>query len=513
MFNIIEIMGSKFAWSVAYLGLFPAALILGWPPYLWGVLLIGLGGLLFGIVYVQITAPMPRSGADYVIPSRLMGPFWGWINSWMIVWGVTPLWGFVAWVTVRNIKQFIDILRIGGVVDVDASWLLSTPNTLWLGSAIIIGATLMTMLPARRFYRVISVVGIVSILGLFIMGLGIAVASQAAVAHNMKTLMGVSPSDVAATAVKDGFDANGALSFESVAGMAGYIWFAMYGFQSSASISGELRGNVKKSLLVSILGSLLFFMFFSFLFITFTLSQFGYNLVVGWSYLFWNARADAPLGLPPINALLATLAAPNLWPVWLIAGLAAILGVWAVLPVNMVYVSRLELSWGIDRMLPESVSAVDSRFGQPLKLLMIQGTIALLFFYLLILEPEFSPVNLTLWYTLMVMPASVFPAISALLLPRRRPELQKAVPWRKWLVPNSILWLILIIPFYLIAGIIGSVWPITAELSIWEFAFSTGMIATFLTVVIGIAVYQIMRRYNLRHGIDVNTIFQRIPPE
>jgi amino acid transporter len=165
-------------------------------------------------------------------------------------------------------------------------------------------------------------------------------------------------------------------------------------------------------------------------------------------------------------------------------------------------------------MIPESLSQVDSRFGQPLRLLAIEGSFALVFFFVLILAPYFSPVNYTWWYTLMVMPAYIFPAISALLLPKRRPELMQAVPWRRWLTPVSILWLAVVIPFYSIAFLIGiSGLPLTSGVSLWEYAISTGVIATTVTIGIGIMVYYIIRAYNLRRGIDLNQIFQRIPPE
>jgi len=513
LFNISNIMGSKFAWSVAYLGLFPAGLIMGWSPYLWGVLLFGLANYIIGILYIQITTPMPRSGADYVIPARLMGPFWGWINSWMILWSWTPVWSWMAWVTIRNIKQLVDILRIAGVTTASVPWLLDTPTAAWLGSVILIAGMLIVMMPPRRYYRIIAALGILSIISLLIIAFGTAVVSQSALAQNMKALMGVSPSELIATAVKDGYDPAGRFDMTTAAGMAGYILFVIGGYQYSASISGELRGDVKKSLTISILGSLTFFMIFSLIFIWFVLAQFGYDFSVGWSYLFWSARSDAPLSLPPINALLTTIAAPSLWPLWLIAAVAAIIGVWLVIPASMLYINRLALAWGIDRLTPKSLSDVHPKFRQPMKLVILEGIIAVIFYLLLVFAPDFNPVNYAWWNTLMFMPSYLFPAICALLLPRRRPDLLKAVPWRSWLAPLAVLWLVIIVPFYIFAGVIGSVPPMAPGLSVWEYAISTGLTATAVTIIIGIIIYLIVRSYNLRRGIDFNQIFKLIPPE
>jgi amino acid transporter len=512
-FNIANIMGSKFAWSVAYLGLFPAGLILGWSPYLMGVLLFGLASYVLAIIYVQITTPMPRSGADYVIPARLMGPFWGWINSWMIVWSWTPVWSWMAWVTTRNIKQMVDILRIAGVTTASIPWILDSPNSIIVGCAAILIGMVTVMMPPRRYYRLIAALGIISIASLVIVALGTAGVSQQAFAQNMKTLVGTSPSDLVATAVKNGYDPNGKYDFAATAGIAGYILFVIGGFQYSASIAGELRGDVKKSLTTSILGSLTFFMIFSLGLISLMLYAFGYDFSVGWSFLFWNARSAAPFRLPPINALLLTIAMPSAWPLWVVAGIAAIIGAWLVIPASMLYINRLVLAWGIDRMIPRNLSEVHPKYRQPMKLVLIEGVLGVVFYLLLILAPDFNPVNYAWWNTLMFMPSYIFPAICALLLTRRRPDLGKAVPWRKWLVPLAILWLVIIVPFYLFAGVIGSVPPLTPGLSFAEYAISTGLIATGVTILVGVIIYLAVRWYNLKHGIDFNQIFKTIPPE
>jgi APA family basic amino acid/polyamine antiporter len=512
-FNIANIMGSKFAWSVAYLGLFPVALIMGTPPYILGILLFGFASYILAIIYVQITTTMPRSGADYVIPARIMGPFWGWINSWMIVWSWTPVWSWMAWVTVRNIKQLVDILRIAGITTANIPWLLDSPSSIYLGCAVIIIGMLAVMMPPRKYYRLIAVLGIFSIFSLVLIAIGTAGVSPTTFAANMKTLLGTSPSELVNTAIKNGYDPKSGYDMVSAAGLAGYILFVIGGFQYSASISGEMRGDVKKSLTISILGSLTFFMIFSVGLIWFMLNQFGYDFTVGWSFLFWNARSAAPLSLPPINALLLTVALPSLYPLWIIAGVAAIIGAWLVIPASMLYINRLCLAWGIDRMIPKSVSEVHPKYRQPMKLVLIEGILGVAFYLVLILAPDFNPVNYAWWNTLMFMPSYIFPAICALLLPRRRPDLTKAVPWRKWLAPLAILWLIIIVPFYIFAGVIGSVPPLTPGLSFAEYAISTGLIATIVTVIIGIGIYYLIRWHNLKQGIDFKQIFQTIPPE
>jgi APA family basic amino acid/polyamine antiporter len=512
IWNIGNIFGSKFAWSVAYLGLFPAALIFGYSPFLVGVLLFGGASYILAILYVQITTPMPRSGADYVIPARLMGPFWGWINAWMIMWSWIPVWGFMSWVTLRNIKLLVDVLRVAGVTTASIPWILEGTGAAVVGSIIVILGMLLCMMPPRRYYAIIAAIGGLAILGIIIITAGTAIVSQSVFAQNMKTLVGSSPQELIATAVSKGYDPNGGYDFTTAAGLMGFILFGIGGYQYSASISGELRGDVKKGLTTSIVGSLTFYMIYALGFMWFVLVQFGYDFTVGWSYLFWNARSAAPLSLPPLNALLTTIAAPGLWPVWAVTAIVGTVGGWLCIPTSMLYINRLAFAWGIDRMLPKTFSDVHPRLRQPLKLVIIEGILAV-FFFLTLIYFDFNPINYTFWSVLMTFTSFIFPAICALLLQRRRPDLMKAVPWRKWMVPLAVLWLIIIIPFYIFAGVIGSVPPITPGLTFIDYAMSTGLVATVFTILVGIVIYFIVRWYNLKHGIDFKQIFQTIPPE
>lgn len=508
------IMGSKWAWSVAFLGLFPAGLIFGWfPPYLMGILLFGGACYLLSIIYIQITTPMPRSGADYVIPARVMGPFWGWIDSWCLVCAWTPIWGFAGWLTIRNIKLMVDILRISGLTTLSIPWVLDPLPSIYIGIPIIILGALFTCLPPRRYYKAMAVFGALAVLSLVICGIGAAGVNPSTFAANMKTLLGISPSDLTSTAINNGFDPNGIVGWASGAGLASYILFTITGFQGSASISGELRGDVKKSLTSSIVGSLTLFLIFNVAIVWWMAIQFGYNFTVGWSYLFWNARSAAPLSLPPINALLLTVAMPNLWPIWVLAGIAAIIGVWLIIPAEMLFVNRQVLAWGIDRMLPKSISEVHPRLRQPVRIVLIQLIVAILFYLLLVFAPSFNPVNLTAWNALLSLPWFVFPGICALLYPRRRPDLMKAVPWRKWLIPVGVLWLAIIIPFYAWAGLIGSFPPLTSGVSYGQYALSTGLLATGFAVLLGAVIYFAVKSYNLKRGIDLRQVYKTIPPE
>ena len=509
--NVANIMGSKFPWSVVRLGLFPAALILGWSPYLWAVLLVGLAYYVLAFIYVQITSTIPRSGADYVIPSRLMGPFWGWLGSWMLVFSLVPLWGYVTWVTLRNIKQLVDILRIGGLITLSAPWILRGVPAFVLGMLVILSGMSICLLPAKRYYTVMGVLTAGAVVSLMALAAGALAVSPTAFDANLERLVGISSTGLIQTAIRGGFDPNGKFDLASTAELVGLALFSLTGFQSSATISGELKGDIRKSLSISIVGSLTLFLACFLSFVWVMLYKFNYDLVVGWSYLFWNNIPGTPFALPPINALLLTIGLPQLAIVWAAIGFILLLGAWLYIPASMLYINRIVLSWGIDRMIPSAFSEINPKFGQPLRLVFVEGVFAVIFFTLTL--SNLNPIAYLWWSTLLVFPSLLFPAVSALMFHRRRPELWQFVPWQKLLKPLATLWMIIIIPIYLFAVVAGSLPSLSTETSLWQYALSSGLTVTGLVILIGIVVYVTVREFNTRRGVDVNLIFQSIPPE
>lgn len=509
--NVAQTMGNKFPWSVARLGLFPAILIFGFSPYLWVILLVGLAYYVLAFIYVQLTTAIPRSGADYVIPSRLIGPFWGWIGSWMVVLSFVPLWGYDSWVTLRNLKQLVDILRIGGLTTLSVPWILKGYPALLLGMLLIVSGMLICLLPARRYYAVISVLTFGAVLGLIVIAAGALLVSPSAFNANFERLVGISPAGLIQVAVKCGFNPDGKLDLAGVAELAGIALFGVSGFQSSATISGELKGEIRKSLLKSIIGSLTLFLVCFLSFVWVLLYKLNYGLVVGWSYLFWNGLPRAPFSLPPINTLLLTIGLPQLATLWAFVGFILLVGAWMLVPASMVYINRIVVSWGLDRMIPEAFSEVNPRTGQPWRLVLVEGVLAVVFFALTLLN--LNPIALLWWSTLLSLPALLFPAVSALRFQRKYPELSESVPWRRSMKPLALLWIIILIPIYCLVILAGVFPSFSTETALWQYALSSGLIVTGFAITTGAILYVLVREFNKTRGVDASLIFKSIPPE
>src|SRR6266699_121676 len=67
-------------------------------------LLTGTACSFTGMFFSTLTTAMPRSGCDYVFTSRIISPFWGWIESWTLVGSALTIIGFEIIVATHNVQ-------------------------------------------------------------------------------------------------------------------------------------------------------------------------------------------------------------------------------------------------------------------------------------------------------------------------------------------------------------------------------------------------------------------------
>src|SRR3974390_207480 len=94
------------------------------------------------------------------------------------------------------------------------------------------------------------------------------------------------------------------------------VLFHFIEFQFSAYIAGEVRGNIKRGILVGVLGALFFAVVMNSLYVDMLSNRLGTQTVLGWAINFWNGKAT-PLGQPIALPLASAISSPHLWPVWL----------------------------------------------------------------------------------------------------------------------------------------------------------------------------------------------------
>ena len=117
-FNTAAFIGGTLggAYGIAVLAGVPVVVIGGLTNWSWVAFLVGALCVLLAIIFASLTSVMPRSGGDYVFTSRIVprvGPFLGWMESWMLAFASIALLQFETALTLRGVQMEGRIIGIG----------------------------------------------------------------------------------------------------------------------------------------------------------------------------------------------------------------------------------------------------------------------------------------------------------------------------------------------------------------------------------------------------------------
>src|SRR5579859_1723645 len=524
-FNISAFVGTAIGWAVAFYAFYPEWQGLGISAFAWMALLTGVFCYFLGMIFAALTTAMPRSGGDYVFTSRIISPFLGWIESWTLVGSALTIIGFEIIVASHNVQLTAILLGVafpGSAFANAQNWFQDNTSKAILGVIILLVIFGISILRTRTFHKVVTGLTIFAIVSVGISFFGSLFISESAM-NNALPVLGTSASAIMSTATKAGFSLGSPdFSFNpgliGLAGLISVVLFQFIGFQFSSYIAGEVKGNVRRSIMFAVIGALIFAVFMNSLYQDVLGNHFGFRTVNAWGYLYWNG-AGAPLnGQPPFTPVMATAVYPGAWPLWLIVSVGnTVLNV-LLCPVYAIFLSRIVLAWSLDRQVPEWFSVVNERTNAPLRVIVLAVLLGAVFFVLTFFG--FSLASTTFFGILLAGLTWIMPGINAILIPYRRPDLfQLTNSTRKFLglprlVWYGIVWLIFIVPVYVAA--FG--YPVyqglrTSGTAYLSLSNSAGVGWALIFLVIGIVIYFVMRAVNTSRGINVKMIYQELPPD
>ena len=228
----------------AFLALFPGA-----NPYL-ALLIVLPMTLSFSYAFGLVTQMIPRSGGDYMIVSRVLGPLLGFISSFcMTMAGLLSNAFFgIAFVTSALGPSFVMIGTIGhhqGLIDFGNKISNMQGHRGWvffLGSAMIVVACLIHLAGWRWMIRFLSILFWVVTGGLLLAVATFLFTGKSSFAKNFDSFAG--PGEYQATidrAVKAGTQVNPSFSFgQTIILVAGLATVSIYCYWSTF-VGGELR--------------------------------------------------------------------------------------------------------------------------------------------------------------------------------------------------------------------------------------------------------------------------------
>jgi len=556
-FNTAAFVGGGLGWYPVFysLAFVPIGTFAGFTTYGWAAIIVGAFCVLLALIFASLTSVMPRSGGDYVFTSRIVpriGPFVGWLESWTLAFASLAIIAFEVPIFVRNLQITGRVIGIGTDIGFfkDANgWFAEQPGYVtglpgFIAALIVLALiAVIVFQPTRRFHRIITwlaALGLGAGLVMFVVGM-IAITPENFAANLPRYADGITVDQLVKAGIDNGFKADGINLDPAVFSfIAGIVFLNYIGFQYSAYISGEVRGNVRRGILIALLGALAIGVFMNSVYTDFISARLGIDGQVAWGAAYWGFFSDPPLplGQPNSMPLTAAIAAPGLWPIWTLVSLGVTLFPFLLCPVYIVFLSRVQLAWSLDRQVPEWFGEVSERLRAPANAifaaLVLAGVFALLQNFPVLkavglgaLAPSADPLldgklNLvsTLWFSILAAALTwIMPGINALLVRWTRPDLVRDAPFSRWLPLLGLIWVVFAVTLYWFAGIkpiidavAGALAP-GAEETALGYLNRTGITFTLLIFGIGIVIYLIQWAVNRSRGIDTSLMYHEIPPD
>ncbi len=479
-FNTSAFIGGTLggAFQIAVLAGVPVVLVGGLTNWSWVAFIVGAMCVLLAVIFSSLTSVMPRSGGDYVFSSRIVpkvGPLLGWLESWGLVFASIALLQFETVQTLRSTQVEGRIIGIGTGVDFfnNANSWFTDGNTgdvtgiPGLIAALVVFAFVawVVLQPTRTFHKIVTYLTVLGIAGWALMAVfGLLFFDPDQFAANLpKYANGITVDQLAKAAGDAGLA--GGFDFGPVSAttwplmlMAGVMLFQFIGFQYSAYISGEVRGNVQRGILIAVLGALAMAVLMNSIYAESLGRRLGMDAQTAWTralvglYRPTKAGVSLPMGSPNYFQLMGTVAQPELWPIWTVVGAASTLFPFLLMPVYVIFISRIALAWSLDRQVPEWFGTVSERLRAPANAIfaaLAMGVVFLLLWAFPVLKwvglgflaPSSDPaldgkLNLaaSAWFTILASSLSwIMPGVNALLARYTRRDLVKDAPYIRWL--------------------------------------------------------------------------------
>jgi APA family basic amino acid/polyamine antiporter len=510
--------------------------------YGWAAIVTGIFCVILALIFASLTSVMPRSGGDYVFTTRIIGPFMGWLESWTLVIASIAIMAFEVPLVLRNIQITGRIIGIGagGHFFKNANnWFTNSSGSItgWNGLiwslvvlAVIAGIVL---LPTRRFHKVVTglaLFGVIAFVLMFVFGL--LATSRADFQNNLPHYThGVAATKIAASgnAILPGHThhfLSDLFSTTVFPFMLGIVFLQFIGFQYSAYIAGEVRGNVKRGVMMALLGALAIGVLANSVYVDAFSNHIGFNATTSWGYNYWGGVTNIalPLGQPPSMPLLAVIANKSLWPLWALISFAGAIFPLLLCPVYINFISRMGLAWSLDRQLPEWFGKVNERMAAPLNAILAALGMTALFLVLqnfALLPHSIAPpdgkLNLvaTLWFSIFMAALTwIMPGVNAVLIRFRRPDLVRNAPYSKALPWLGVAWLVFPLWIYYFAAV-KPVWDTLRSSGTGRLNYlnHSGITGSLVFAAIGLVIYIVMKLVQRSKGVDTAMLFAEIPPD
>ena len=463
--------------------------------------------ILHAFVVGQMMASMPRSGFDYVYISRTLNPALGFSVNWVFVifqaLSMGPFFIFInQWCLSGYFSALGTIFNDPGYIALGA--LLSQPFWEFVIGTIILAVVAGFLLSGLKWsMRAILVSEVIGWAGMILAFAIFATTSpqtfQAVWDHYIGSQM--TYAQVEPTALQNGLTYS--MGWGPFVAAALYAAFNVIGYQASAYLGGEVKrgeSNIAKSAVISEVIAIAFTIIGYYAIV----SSAGYGFLAGSAYL--NLIGKLPVAT--FYMFMAALLVPNPLVIALIY-LSVFLWIMVAIIGLILLLVRCVFAWAFDRIGPMGLAAISERTHGPTWSTVLIVLVTWLGIYI----STFTGITLFVNFVLLLVVAYSVSTFAAAILPYHKKEIFKNSPR---------------IVNYKIGGKIPLI-TITAgivTLFFWFVAYMvlvTPSIAGYVNMqtvgsmlgvaLIGTALFELVKVYRQRQGIDMKYLFSEIPPE
>jgi APA family basic amino acid/polyamine antiporter len=475
----------------------------------WAAILSGAYLIFQAITYASLIAAMPRAGGDYVWISRTLGGGIGFVLAacgwWFILWHWVPIYA--------NILNIMVLGPLSAIVGWDRGvtfW--SSHNGVFTSSMIVaLMASVLVALGIRAYARFQKWCFYGGVVGLLVMAILLIAHSKGgfisafnARAHSIYHTSG----DAYAATAKAGagsYASFASFHFGEIILLIPFLFFFNLWSNWGATLYGEVRGasDFRKNI-YAMGGALLATTAVAAIFLGLFAKTFGWHWYQASNAAYWSGKG--PLGVFPYPGTLAAFFTSSSALQFIIVGL---LSLWFFGWVGTVFLSstRVVFATAFDRVLPEVAAKVSSS-GVPYVALglMLLPSIPISYFYAY--NTKFT--SWTFDATLVIAITFLGSAISAAILPWRRPDIYNASPIAKYkvagipLITAAAALFTAILVYAIVKWFQDSVYGVNFRNSEYYMAVLYG---------VAIAIYVGSRLYRRYQGMDLKMVYGEIPAE
>lgn len=463
--------------------------------------------VLHAFVVGQIMASMPRSGFDYIYISRTLNPALGFTVNWAFVvfqaLSMGPFFIFInQWCFSGYFSAMGTVLNNPQYIALSATMV----QPLW---EFVIGSVILGIVAAFLFsglkwsMRMIVVAEIIGWIGMIVAFAIFAFTSpqtfQTAWDHYLGST--ITYAQVEPAALQNGMVYN--KGFGQLIAASLYAAFNVIGYQVSAYLGGEVkRGetNIGKAAIISEIIAIAF----TIIGYEVIVNSAGYGFLAGSAYL--NIIGKLPVAT--FYMFMAALLVPNPLVTGLIYA-SVFLWIFVAIIGLILLLVRCIFAWAFDRIGPLSLAAVSSRTHGPTWSTLLIVLVTWLGVYISV----YTGITLFVNFVLLLVIAYSVSTFAAAILPYHKKELFENSPRIVnykigGKIPLITITAGIVTIFFWFVAVMVLVTPSIAG----YVNFQT--VASMLGVsLLGTALFEFMKYYRKRQGIDMKYLFSEIPPE